>query len=223
MAITELQRKIIARCESTWFSEGRLPTPEVLRAEFNLTSRALNDILGDELVQKSFEARGIPIIEGRSLTPEQITAINTILNFADTRSEKKKLQDMKISPGQWNGWRQNPAFKEYLLNRSEGILGDSIPDVHLALVDRARNGDLGAIKMVYEMTGRYKADGPQMDPKALLNKVFEIISRHVQDQNALLAISSDFAQLAGIATPDSVVNEPPVAGVVVPQEITGGF
>lgn len=223
MALSELERKIIAFTEMSWFVQGVLPTPETLRTEFKLTSPGINAILNSDNVKQSFEARGIPTIEGRTLTPEQLTAINTILNFADTRSEKKKLADMKISATTWNGWRQSPAFKEYFLQRTEGILGDSIPDVHMALVDRARNGDLGAIKMVYAMTGRYKEEQNQLDPKKLLNQVFEIISRHVQDQDTLLSISQDFAKLAGVAPTDSIVNEPPVAGVVVKAQLEGNF
>lgn len=224
MPISDLERRLIAFCETQWFTKGSMPTPELLRTEFNLSSKQLNEILSKEEVKQSFEGRGIPIIEGRTLTPEQITAINTVLNFADTRSEKKKLADMNITPAVWNGWRQNPAFKEYMLQRTEGILGDSIPDVHMALVDRARNGDLGAIKMVYEMTGRYKQDQGEINPRVLVEKVFEIISLHVQDPVVLRSISNSFAKLVGVEPSDTFGdNEPPVAGVVVKNQIEGNF
>lgn len=221
MPINELERRIINFVEHRWFLEGSLPTPEVLRNEFKLTSKQLNLIL--EKLEPSFTARGIPTIEGRTLSPEQLTAINLVLNFSDTRSEKKKLADSGIDVAKWNGWRQNPAFKEYLLARTEAILGDAIPDVHMALVDRARNGDLGAIKMVYEMTGRYKADQAGLDPRRLLEQVFEIISLNISDPIALKSISDGFARLVGIAPSDTVNDEPPVAGEVIKNQIEGKF
>lgn len=223
MPITELERKLIAHCEHSWFLKGVLPTPETLRTEFNLSQKRLNELLESEVVQANFKERGIPTIQGRSLTPDQLTAINTILNFTDTRSEKKKLADLGISQTTWNGWRQNPAFKEYLLQRTESILGDSIPDANMALVERARNGDLGAIKLVYEMTGRYRGNETGIDPRALLNKVLEIISIHVQDPETLLKISNDFAKLAGVASNDTVNTNPPVAGEVIRSQIEGKF
>lgn len=221
MALTELERRIVAKCEFSWFLGSSLPTPETLREEFNLTQKGLNEILQSEGFKKSCEARGIPVIEGRTLTPDQLTAINTILNFADPRSEKKKLQDMQISQATWNGWRQSKAFKEYFLQRTEGILGDSIPDIHMALVDRARNGDLGAIKMVYEMTGRYKQDQGELNPRALVEKVFEIITQVVTDPAQLTAISDRFALLIGVDPSGTITNEPPVAGVVVQSQLEG--
>jgi hypothetical protein len=223
MPISELERRIIARCEQSWFLQGVLPTPEQLRTEFNLSGKKLQELLESEVVAANFKERGIPTIQGRSLTPDQLLAINTILNFSDTRSEKKKLADMGISAATWNGWRQGAAFKEYMLTRTETILGDSIADVNMAVVDRARNGDLGAIKLVYEMTGRYRGNETNLDPKVLLNKILEIISIHVQDPVALAAISREFAKLAGVATDDTVNTEPPVAGVIVRSEIEGKF
>lgn len=224
MPISDLERRLISYCEGSWFSKGVMPTPELLCTEFNLSKKELNAILSDEGVKQSFEGRGMPIIEGRTLTPDQLTAINTILNFADTRSEKKKLADMNITPAVWNGWRQNPAFKEYMLQRTEGILGDSIPDVHMALVDRARNGDLGAIKMVYEMTGRYKQDQGEINPRVLVEKVFEIISLEITDPVILSRISERFGKLIGVEPTDTLGdNEPPVAGVVLKNQIEGTF
>lgn len=223
MPISELERRVIAYAEHRWFLRGSLPTPEEVAVEFNLSRKKTNELLESEVVVQNFKERGIPLIAGRTLTPEQVTAINVILNFTDPRSEKKKLQDMGISQAQWNGWRQSPAFKEYFLQRTEDILGSSIPDANMALVERARNGDLGAIKLVYEMTGRYRGAESGLDPKALLNKVLEIISIHVQDPQTLMAISQDFAKLAGVATPDTITNNPPVAGVVVPNQLEGKF
>jgi len=221
--ISELERKIIAFCEHSWFLRGTLPTPETLKNEFGLSGKKLQELLESDVVVANFKERGIPTVIGRTLSPEQLTAINTILNFTDSRSEKKKLADMGISQAQWNGWRQNPQFKEYFLQRTEDILGSSIPDANMALVERARNGDLGAIKLVYEMTGRYRGNETGLDPKMLLNKVLEIISIHVQDPVALAAIAAEFGKLAGVAQPDTVNTNPPVAGEVVRSQIEGKF
>lgn len=213
--LSDKERRLIAYVEQQWFLEGSLPTPETLCEKFNYRPKALKEVLESELVKKSFDARGIPTIEGRELTPDQISAINEILNFSDTRSERKKLADMGISAKTWAGWRNNPAFKEYMLQRTEAILGGAIPDAHMALVERVRAGDMGALKFYYEMSGRYTGQGNGLDPKALLNRVFEIISLHVKDPNVLTAIAGELLGLTNVDQGSSLNSIPPVAGQVV--------
>lgn len=217
--LSELERNLINYCETEWFLKGALPTPERLCEEFKLTPKALNKILEEEIVQKSFTGRGMPVIEGRDLPVEQITAINTILNMTDSRSQKKKLQDMGISAQQWNGWKQSKQFKAYYAKRVEQIFGDALPDVHMALMDRAVNGDLGALKFYYEITGHYTGDGRAVDLKMILEQVFKIISMHVRDSSQLSAIAGDLLKLAGVDSVANVEPEPPVAGEVVSQRL----
>lgn len=217
--LTELERNIINFCESEWFLKGVLPTPETLKEEFRITPKRLNDIFSKPLVQQSFQGRGMPVIEGRTLTQEQIIAINTVLNTTDTRSLKKKLQDMDISAQKWNGWKQSAQFKEYYKARVEKIFGDALPDVHMALMDRAVNGDLGALKFYYEITGHYTGDGKAVDLKMILEQVFRIISMHIQDSNKLAAIAGDLLKLAGVDSMANIDNEPPVAGEIVPNRL----
>jgi hypothetical protein len=217
--LSELERNLINFCETEWFLKGSLPVPERLLEKFKLTPKRLNDILEKEIVQKSFTGRGMPIIEGRELPQDQIIAINTILNTTDTRSQKKKLQDMGISAQQWNGWKQSARFKEYYKKRVEAIFGDALPDVHMALMDRAVNGDLGALKFYYEITGHYTGDGKAVDMKMILEQVFRIISIHVKDPSQLAAIGNDILKLAGVDSNGTLLDEPPVAGEIVRSEV----
>lgn len=215
MPLSDLQKRLIAYSEMMWFQYNRLPTPDELCSQFNLSAKALNKILADEDVVKSFEGRGMPVVQGRDLTPKQVTAINTILNLADQRSRRKKLQDMGISETIWNGWQQNPSFAMYFADRAEKILGDSIPEAHLALVDNVMHGDISSIKLLYEITGRFKSGESGADPRVIINKVFEIIAKHIQDSDVLDAIANDLALLVALDRPSSIT---PVAA---PQVVRG--
>lgn len=215
--LNELERQIIGYCESNWFLRGSLPTPETLSGKFGKTSKWVGEFLQKEEVKSSFTARGIPTIEGRDLSAEQITAINTILNLSDTRSERKKLADLEITARTWEGWKKDPRVREYMRARSEDILNGAIPEAHLALVDRVRTGDISALKFYYEMTGRYTGQQAGMDPKVLLGRVFDIITKHVQNPIVLEAIAADFKVLAGLDAAANMNNvQAPVAGEVIP-------
>src|SRR5262245_24941111 len=144
--LNENYRRMIAWSEQAWFLHNRLPTPEELATKFQLPAPRIKAFLENPEVQESFEARGIPSISGRDLTPEQVLSVNTVLNLFDNRSEKKKLSDMGISPLKWAGWKNDPVFMRYYSGRAEKILGDAIPDAHMALVENVRHGDLGSVK-----------------------------------------------------------------------------
>lgn len=215
--LNELERQIIGFCESEWFLRGALPTPETLSNNFNKTSKWVTEFLQKEEVQASFKARGIPVIEGRDLSAEQITVINAMLNLSDTRSERKKLADFEITARVWEGWKKDPKVREYMRARSEDILNGAIPEAHLALVDRVRTGDISALKFYYEMTGRYTGQQQGMDPKVLLGRVFDIITKHVTNPVQLEAIAADFKVLAGLDSAANMSNvQAPVAGEVLP-------
>jgi hypothetical protein len=217
---TDKERQILGYIESEWFLRGVRPTPETLSNKFNMTPKALNTFITRQEVRISLESRGIPLIDGRDLSVEQITVINLMLNMSDTRSERKKLADSNISPRVWEGWKRDPKVRAYMLSRTEDILSGAIPDAHLALVERVRSGDMGALKFYYEMTGRYTGQNAGMDPKVLLTRVFDIIAKHVQNPIILQAIASEFQLLAGLDQAGNLNSRAPVAGEVVQGEIS---
>lgn len=215
---TKLESQMVSFCETEWFLKGVLPTPETLSVKFDKTPKAITEFLDREEVRKSFNSRGIPIIAGRDLDPQQITMINEILNLHDTRSERKKLSDANISARQWEGWKKDPRVRQYMTRRAEDILNGAIPDAHLALVERVRAGDMGALKFYYEMTGRYTGQNAQLDPKVLVTRIFDIIAKHVTNPLTLQAIATEFQLLAGLDQTASLNNRAPVTGEVVQGE-----
>lgn len=216
--LSENYRKIIAFCEQKWFLGGVLPTPETLAGTFHLSQKEIKRFLDDELVKQSFEGRGIPVINGRDLTPTQILVLNAIINPSETRSERKILSDASITAATFAGWRRDPKVQEYLLQRTEQLLGASIPEAHLALVDKVRAGDMSALKFYYEITGRYTGQNAGMDPRALLEQVFGIIAKYVKDPQVLMGISTEFMALAGIDASASLDNRPVVINELAPGD-----
>lgn len=215
--LTERDRRIIAYCEQAWFLHSKRPSLSDLASRFNMSTKAVESFFSNEIVQKSFEGRGVPILQISEISSDQILVINTMLNLSDTRSERKKLADFGVSAATWEGWKKDPKIADYMRNRSEQILAGAIPDAHLALVDKVRAGDMSALKFYYEMTGRYTGRDAGLDPRALLTKVFDIIAKHVQQPEILQAIATDFTLLAGVDQLGNMEsNSPPVAGEVVP-------
>jgi len=217
MALDETERRIVAVIEENWMGYARLTSPRTIAESFSISEIAASKLLQRENVREALNSRGIPQIEGAGLSPDQVTAINVVVNPIDTRSRTKKLQEMSISPSKWSGWLKQPNFKEFLAQRSTDLLNDAIPEAHMALVDNVMRGDFQSIKFLYEMTGHYDSNKSGVDIPSFLNRVFDIISEHVKNPQVLLAIANELQGLAGGGNLNS--SRPPE---VVQGELTQG-
>lgn len=154
----------------------------------------------------------------KSLTPQQLVVANTMLDLIDTRSQKKKLQDLNVATTTYNTWLKDPVFQEYLRERAEGMLGDNQHEAHLALLDKVRMGDIKAIELYYEYQGIYtrasasqvNANQVAVDVQNLLVRIIEIINDEVDDPSTAARIADKFKGLMQART---------IAGELVQQEV----
>lgn len=136
------------------------------------------------------------------LTPLQLRVANSMLDLNDQRSNKKKLQDLGVSTSRYQNWLRDPVFNAYLRKVSESMLGSYEHEAHLALIDKVRMGDTNALKLYYEITGRYVPGGKTNDAQALdfqhlLTNILEIISDEIEDPQVGARIADKFRTLIG--------------------------
>jgi len=197
------EKKIQATADFNGFIEtyvnqiGSLPSIDRVKNEFpELTLKQIEADL--KIAAVKLKAKGYALTNKDYLSPEQLAVANSILNLADKRSLTKKLQDFQVSPAKYANWKKNPSFNAYLRERSEQLLGDSIADVHLALIDSATSGDVQAIKLLYEVTGRHTQNSKQeINVQQMLVGVIEAIQVHVRDPDILRAIANDIQDNTG--------------------------
>lgn len=191
--------------EQEYLLHGNLPTYERVDTLMHLTRKFYERCLTSEDCRKHLEEMGVPIrrilgasdIKPGALSIEQLRCVNKLLDFNDTRSDKKKLEEIGVPSWKYQTWKKDPAFQAYIRERANNLIGDNIDEVDRALLDNARSGDISSIKLIYELTGKYnpRADG-QVDVRAILTQVQEIIMRRVKDPETIAAIASDFQLLA---------------------------
>lgn len=194
--------------ETYYNQQGALPSMARLKMEFpEKTERSLKDDFTAAAVK--LETKGYGITKRDYLSPEQLAVANSILNLADKRSITKKLQDFGVSPAKYANWKKNPIFNGYLRERSEALLGDSVGDVHVALIDSATSGDIQAIKLFYEITGRHNAHSQQnVNVQVMLTGVIEAIAKHVKDPETLQKIAADIQEASqGVLTTNTIKGE----------------
>lgn len=208
MPLNDKQFELINFVEQEYLLYGSLPSADRID-ELGLASKKYyNEFLADANVRRNLVARGISLrgLDGTSskakaLTEEQLTVANTLLDLTDNRSKKKKLSDLGVSTQKYEAWLRDAAFQGYIRERAENLLGDSMSEAHLALLDRVKSGDMKALEFFYEITGRYVRRGNEnFDLPSFVMKVLEIIQRHVSNDQEVMAVGEALLQLANGAS-----------------------
>jgi hypothetical protein len=202
--LTDKEYELITYMEMEYHLRSVLPTLEQCVQTLDITKtdyvKATNKpIFIQAIINRGIKASALNATTKASkvLSTEQMIAINTILDRNDTRSDKKKLADLGINTQTYAGWQKDPVFKQYYIDRCEALFPTMTAEAHRALMDNVARGDLGSIKLAYEMTGRWssKAVG-DLNIEFLLMRVIETISKHVTDPVALAAIAGDLGVFA---------------------------
>lgn len=226
--LTDEQYEFLNFLEQYWFEYGLIPS-QARAKELGIPESLFVDSFKSATFRASCRDRGISLrgleVVGNGteaewkrymLTEQQLTIANIMLDFTDTRSQKKKLQDAGIPTALYQSWLRDPAYQNYIRARAENTLTDNQHEAHLALVDRVRSGDMGAIKYFNEITGRYvpSSGDKEVNVTLIIMRVLEIIQRHVQDAHTQEIIAQEFLQLS-----EPVRNAPPIESKVVESEV----
>lgn len=185
----------------------------------------------NRLFKQSMESRGIVVNYDRysqlnnvyDLTPRQMAAASVMMNLVDRRSNEKKLRDLGISTEEWTNWTQDAKFAEYLRERSEVLIANSVHEAHVGLLRGVQQGNTASIKLYYELTGRYNPQEEQtVNIRLVIGRVLEAIQKHVRDPEKLNALAVEMSQIAIEAgTPNNLGGIPPVAkNSIVPSSST---
>lgn len=194
----KLTAEFNAFIEYYWNQMNRAPSMERLKTEFQqMSEAAIKASLKIALLK--LQAKGYGILTRTYLSPEQIAVANSMCNMADRRSNKKKLDDFGISPATYANWCKDPTYANYIREQTEKLLGNSIGMVHLALIEAATQGDVSAMKLFYEITGRHTQGQQQtINVQQALVQVIESVQKHVHDPKLLQAIANDIQTTGGV-------------------------
>jgi len=196
--MTKDEWDILQYVDEVWSTKSTFPAVSKISNLLGIDQIKVIDALSNPVVQKSLEARGIPLADmDDRLSPEQVAAINLILNVSDKRSTPMKLKALGINPRTYQGWRKQRYFSEAMRKRGEELFGETMPEVHKALMDKALEGDPASLKLYYAMAGRWDSSKSveSMNIQFVMVKLLEIIQENVKDPIALQNIASQFEGL----------------------------
>lgn len=144
------------------------------------------------------------------LSAEQIAAIVSICNYADTRSQTAKLRELGLTPAKWSAWLRDPEFANYHERVSQKNFKEGRYVARQGLTRAMDRGDVSAIKYYNELAG----EAPEaQNLQYLLTRLIEVMQLHVSDPATLHRIERDFRNvMAGrpLELEGALGAEPPV-------------
>lgn len=197
--LNDIEFSIMIYIEHYHATIGDAPDDAQIQERFsNVTAETLEAFKANSLVQQSMAVRGIPYPHANDrFTQRQMSAAATMLDYKDRRSDAKKLADIGVTTREWSGWLQDNAFANYLRDRSERMLTNSLHEAHLGLIKGVRNGNTASIDKYYRISGRYNPDEEnQINVKLLMHQFVEVIQKHVKDPATLHSIAAELSILA---------------------------
>ena len=204
-SMTEFDLQIVTFLDQQYQLTGQLLSADKALKDFGIPVGEFKKTLAKESVKNALTERGIVFERfntdwtAKSLTPVQLLVANALLDLTDTRSQKKKLQDLGVATVTYNAWLRDPVFKDYLHFRAEQLIKDNRHEVDTALLDRVRAGDLKAISYYNEFTGRFvqqsRTQSANIDIGGIIVKILEIIDEVVTSGPEKQLVSLKLKQL----------------------------
>lgn len=201
-----LMKKVPAVSEVTQHLKKKFPTTTQTEVNYFLTRRPVTKALEDRGVKWQQHSQ-------KDLTEAQIAAAITVMNFADVRSSKEKLDQLGVNPSQYDAWLKDPQFKNLVDSLADQNLANIRPAAIGEFTKLINKGDWNAIKYWFETTGELqKQEGP--DVEFILKAFVEIIQKHVKDPDTINAIAEELQRVTSNRTLEAAANNMLEANVI---------
>lgn len=197
-------RGVLAGASAAYSIKKKVPSVEEISQYCSQRPQTIAKVIATPEFKTIMAARGFPFETAR-LSPEQYFAVGIITDPTNRKPLGTKLKQAGISFATYRAWLKQPHFAQYIEKISEDMLGEHVQDVHTRVLERATNGDMQAIKLYYELTGRHDPQKQQMvDLNGIIGLLLEVITRYVPDTTALSNITTDIGIIMSGGVPKAL-------------------
>jgi len=209
-ALTPKEKELINFYELQWFLRHNVPTIEEVAKHIGQSQVSTNYYLQRRPVIKALEQRGIPFRQHtrENLTATQVGVAVTMMNFADTRSNEEKLDQLGINAAQYQAWMLDPQFKNLIDNLADQNLANIRPVAIGELTKKINAGDWQAVKYYLDTTGALQ-NNSQPDIEFMLQAIIEIIQEEVKDPDVMMRIAQKMKLATANRTLEVITSPPP--------------
>lgn len=191
-------RNAVAVVVTYYLNNGALPTVDQMHDSWNrIPASTYAKIVVEPEFRQALSYRGIEWDGSSGLTLEQRNVLIALSDPTDRASLGSKLKRFKVPYSTYQAWMRQPHFAEARRQQAEHNMSDAVPLFLDTVVSKADQGDLSAVKLGLEISGRYNPQQQQIqDAKAIVQALAESVVRHVKDPDVRSAILADMREQA---------------------------
>lgn len=212
-ALTVRDKNVLSWIEVKYHETRSFPTLITIQSEWPKTFPTFPDLeawLASPIIKNALNSRGInphsKLSATQDLSQAQAAAILVVANLSDRRSTPNKLRSLGITLTQWNAWKKQPAFKNFLHSQLTDDFDTSLDRALSGLLKAVDNGNPRALELYLEMTGRQPTEN-ERNFKLAISRIVESVTRHVKDPNVIRAIAEDFEKIEQGLDPTATINQ----------------
>ena len=188
-------RRLVTAAYVQFIIEGRV-TLDGLVTRAGTTPERARVALGASEFREALSHRGVLLEQTTVFTAKQDLLLLLLADPNDGLTLGQKLKKAGVTNTQYQAWMRQRHFAEHVERITEAQVQRST-EALMQLARRANEGDLKAIQLQLEINGRWNPKlQEKIDIMAVMSKVLESLSRHVKDQEALMAVAKDMQQIA---------------------------
>lgn len=215
--LTKVEKELVNFYELQWHLRHHIPTAQEVASHLKIDYSSVRYYLKRPPVQTALKKRGVKWEQTsqEDLTPEQVATAIVMSNFADTRPNDVKLDQLGVNPSEYYAWLNDPQFKNMVENLADQNIKNIKPTAIGELTKKINQGDWNAVKYYLDVTGALNNDAPQSEQ--LIKMLVEIIQRHIKDPEIISAIAQDF-KLASANRTLEVIAHPQITGEYIEDD-----
>jgi hypothetical protein len=236
--LTMRDHAVLNWVEQAYHKKRAFPSLKSIADEWPKTFPTINHVqnwIDSPVVNQALSNRGLlsgsaALTKQDTLSPAQSAAILTIANLSDRRSYTTKLKSLGITLTQWNAWKKQKAFRDFLHSQLTDDFETSLDRALSGLLKSVDSGNPRAVELYMEMTGRQPTEN-ERNFKLAISRIVESVTRHVKDPTVIRAIAEDFEKIERGIDPTQTVNltewqaepEAPVVSPYSTNQISGAI
>jgi hypothetical protein len=178
----------------TWFlAHGSLPTVDDLYGLWPKIPKATYaGLMATPELKEALRYRGVPWSDDSGLSIEQQMVLLKLTDPSDRRSLRVRLREMGVPFPTYQSWLKQPLFATLLNKRTKEAFADHLPDIRMALLSKATDGDIQAIDRVLAITGEWDPSAREVqNAREVVLKVVESVVKNIQDVDLRQLILAD--------------------------------
>lgn len=173
-------RNTVAAIQTYFLANGSLPSVDELYALWpKITRKTYAGIFATPELAVALDHRGIQWDSDSGLSMKQQMALLKLADPTDRRKLSIRLRELGVSMPEYQSWMKNPQFETALTKRTKDAFKEYLPDVRLALVSAAQDGNIQAIDRVLAITGEWDPSQREVqNARSVVLTVLQAVAKH---------------------------------------------